>query len=318
MAERQDPLVNEAARQELMERPFYATGMLLSAEDFEAEQNYHRSRLARALAELHGYGTAAGLQVIYRQDPPSEAGDAMIEQVLVEPGLAVDRLGRVIEVPGPACLRLDRWWNSMAESPDAAEVGQLLGAYKPLPVQGVAETNALPFLGPLEASDLREEADNVVDEGVVILDLFLRYVACEAGKTPAFAAGPFDATDAVQPSRLRDSYELYLVPRGEEDLQEARPASPWQPILEEDEADRPAVLRSRVLSPRPFPTSEYAQTQKDTSAVFLARIAVQAHLAADDVMPKRLDPLPVRAVYINNLMRPFLFSPGAVAFLTGL
>src|SRR5512138_901827 len=107
MAERQDPLGYEASWRELLERPFYATGMLLTAEDFEAEQNYHRSRLARALAELHGYGTAAGLEVQYRQDPPKEPGDAPIEQIIVQPGLAVDRLGRVIEVPGAACLRLD-------------------------------------------------------------------------------------------------------------------------------------------------------------------------------------------------------------------
>jgi hypothetical protein len=320
MAERLDPLSNKHARRELLERPFYATGMLLSAEDFEAEQNYHRSRLALALAGLHGYGTVAGLQVRYQQDPPQRAGDAMIEQIMVEAGFAVDRLGRVIEVPGPACLRLDRWWSSMAESSDPAEVGQLVGAYKTLPdegIEGVAETETFPFLGPLRADDFREGPEDAVDEGIVVLDLFLRYVACEAGKTPAFAVGPFDATDAVQPSRLRDSYDLYLVPRGEALLQDARPVNPWQSLLDEAEADRPVALRRRVLSPDQFPTPEYAQTQKDTSAVFLARLALQAHPAEDNLAPRRPDPQPARAVYINNLMRPFLFSSAAVAALNG-
>jgi hypothetical protein len=42
------------------DRPFYATGVLLDAEDFLDEQTYHRGRLARALAYLHGTGTIAG------------------------------------------------------------------------------------------------------------------------------------------------------------------------------------------------------------------------------------------------------------------
>jgi hypothetical protein len=321
MAERKDPLGYQASWQELLERPFYATGMLLTAEDFEAEQNYHRSRLARALGELHGYGTAAGLEVRYQQDQPTNPGDAQIEQIIVEPGLAVDRLGRVIEVPGPACLRLDRWWRSMVESADPAEVGQLKGAHKPLPVDGVSEIDVAPFVGQLQADNFRTDPINnpgePVEDGVVVLDLFIRYAACEAGKTPAFAAGPFDATDAVQPSRLRDSYELFLVPRGEADLSQFLPVNPWAILLGEAEAKRPAELRRRVLSPRPFPAPEYAQIQEDTSAVLLARLALQAHMAQDDEAPQRPDPLPAIAVYVNNLIRPFLFSPIAVAVLTG-
>ena len=38
-------------------RPHYATGMLLDAVDFAAEQTYHRNRLARALAFVSGAGT---------------------------------------------------------------------------------------------------------------------------------------------------------------------------------------------------------------------------------------------------------------------
>ena len=37
-------------------RPNYATGMLLGADDFAAEQIYHRNRLARALAFASGAG----------------------------------------------------------------------------------------------------------------------------------------------------------------------------------------------------------------------------------------------------------------------
>ena len=91
------------------DRVHYATGMLLGAEDFQAEQDYHRGRLARALAYAMGYGTLAGLEVDWQ--PAQEAsGDtpARSERLLVTPGLAIDRLGRLIEVGGSRCLRLDQ------------------------------------------------------------------------------------------------------------------------------------------------------------------------------------------------------------------
>ena len=54
-----DPLYARPAA----ERPSYATGILLDAQDFTDEQTYHRGRLARALASLTGGGTLAGLRV---------------------------------------------------------------------------------------------------------------------------------------------------------------------------------------------------------------------------------------------------------------
>ena len=45
---------------ETRDRLYYAMGVLLDATDFDAEQAYHRGRLARALSYLHGMGTAAG------------------------------------------------------------------------------------------------------------------------------------------------------------------------------------------------------------------------------------------------------------------
>jgi hypothetical protein len=99
------------------ERPFYATGMLLDAQDFSDEQSYHRGRLARSLAFLAGSGTLAGLQVTY------VAGTStMPEEIRVEPGLAVDRLGRLIEVARPACLRLANWFATTS----AADGGDML------------------------------------------------------------------------------------------------------------------------------------------------------------------------------------------------
>jgi len=71
----------------------------------------------------------------------------------------------------------------------------------------------------IEAQDGAGEArradliENVATEGagkVLVLDVFLRYAVCAHGKTPAFAAGPFNATDYVVPSRLADAFELTI------------------------------------------------------------------------------------------------------------
>jgi len=62
-------------RQENPDRVNYVTGVLLGAEDFQAEQDYHRGRLARALAYAMGHGTLAGLEVSHH---PAQAADATI------------------------------------------------------------------------------------------------------------------------------------------------------------------------------------------------------------------------------------------------
>jgi hypothetical protein len=151
-------------------RLYYAQGVMLDAQDFSDEQNYHRGRLARALQYLFGTGTVAGLRVSF---------EAETEEVVIDPGLALDPLGRLIEVPRRCCLRLREWYRAQRDQ-------DLQGGW--------------------------------IDEGgtpLLIADVFVRFVVCENGKTPAFAAGPFDALDAVQPSRLRDGFEFALVIRGE-------------------------------------------------------------------------------------------------------
>ncbi|MCI0744222.1 MAG: hypothetical protein L0Y58_02350 [Verrucomicrobia subdivision 3 bacterium] len=180
MSTRNDPLLER----QLPDRLFYATGMLLDQRDFEDEQTYHRNRLARALAYLHGSGTAAGLRVSWA--PPIAAGsdpqfpEGREGELELTAGLAIDRLGRLIEVPRRACIRLKRWF-------DEQEIDRL-----------VAGLHSGFYNG-------------------VVVDLFIRFVACERGKTPAFASGPFDATNAAVPSRVRDAYELKLFIRPESD-----------------------------------------------------------------------------------------------------
>jgi hypothetical protein len=252
MSTKSDPLIKPPG---VVDRLHYAVGVLLDDEDFRAEQSYHRARLARALAYLHGSGTVAGLHV-----PPISGDD---EQLLVQPGLAVDRLGRQIELQRPACIRVSAWFSEQ-------EADELNRATYDAPFPGVT----LP--------------DDVVIAQGVVADLFIRFVVCERGKTPAFAAGPFNALDAVEPSRLRDGYELSLVLRQNS---APLPAPPWPEVETTDLAAFQRTARAALLNAwregtafnrlgdlNPLP--EHVEGQ-DPSALFLARLVIPATRNAD-------------------------------------
>lgn len=261
------------------DRVYYATGVLLDAQDFDDEQLYHRGRLARALAYLHGSGTVAGLEVKWEKATADRS-----ERLLVKSGLALDRVGRIIEVPRDACLRLDRWFDGETDA-------HLIGAFKP------------------SASG-------------VVADVFVRYVACERGKTPAFATGPFDALDAVKPSRLRDGYEVTLYPRQEPDPPPL-PQSAW-PALSGDNGAKKSALQDAIFAawhegndswdqdgPNPLP--EHVPGQ-DRTSVFLARLVLPATLPGGGGRPLRT----AKDVVVDNRSRRFVYPPAALARWVGL
>lgn len=159
------------------ERVAYSNGMLLDTSDFEAEQAYHRGRLALLTRYLHGTGTVAGLEVeIDTVDSP---------MIVVAPGLGIDRVGRILESPQPLCMRLDHWVEDRRrEAPSAL------------------------------AESFRTGAGGAPDH--VVADVFLGFRACEIAKRPAFGQGDFDALGAVAPLRLRDAVEATLVIRTED------------------------------------------------------------------------------------------------------
>jgi hypothetical protein len=133
-----------ARAREARTRAFYATGVLLDAQHLDAEQLYDRRWLARALSYLHGSGTLAGLEVTWEK-----ASGGRSERLLVKPGIALDRLGRIIEVPRDADLALDRWLDGQSDA-------HLIGGFKPS-LQGV------------------------------VADVFVRLVPGEPGETPRSA-----------------------------------------------------------------------------------------------------------------------------------
>jgi hypothetical protein len=286
------------------DRPHYATGVLLDAEDFQDEQTYHRSRLARALAYLHGSGTVCGLAVA----PPRPLGDDF--ELAVQPGLALDRYGRLIEVPRPWCIRLNRWYAALADA------GNALG---------------------------RAALRNALRGDRVIVDLFVEFELCERGRTPSFAEGAVDATDANVPHRLRDAFRFRLAPRDiDPDDPATLPGARFAALTGATPEARLAELKTRVLGAfdgtlarpgeRAFPQVgeprlAYAREQPLTlppaaagetaqllspAAVFLARLRIPA-ADTGPVSPPEPDFAAMSAADIDNLSRAFVFPGDALA-----
>lgn len=270
------------------ERVYYALGALLGVEDFADEQTYHRGRLARVLSFLCGCGTLAGLKVDW-QGPAKDPN----EEIIVRAGIAIDRLGRIVEVPRDACIRLDSWYQGQT------------------------------------ASDLVQGFSAAA--GGVLVDVFLRFASCERALQPAFAAGPFDATDYVTPSRVRDAYQLDLVLRKERVDKNGNPdpggapplpVNPWPDFsAEADLAKRHGALRDAIYASwtapahqrdglgNLVPLAEHAANQ-DPTAIFLSRITIPAAAgnpparSVANIVPKDdgrpfVDPLPALARWMG-------------------
>ncbi len=293
-----DPLYTRPAP----DRPFYATGMLLDANDFLDEQTYHRGRLAQAVAFLSGGGTLAGLRVVHQA--PDAASDTA-EQIRVEPGLAVDRLGRLIELSRPACLRVERWFEARvaADGGDAVRRATYPRAADNLP--------PLPsLLSPRANAEAGVDPAPPLPALALVADVYLRFIACERGLTPSFAEGPFDALDAVTTSRLRDAYELLLVLRGDLDVgRDGLPDLGRDLAGIADLAERRAALQDEVLEAFPAsgrsgqegglaPLDEHPR-DLDPSAVFLARVLIPV---TADTIPQRQG----AAVLVDNWSRRFV------------
>lgn len=79
-----------------LERNRYFYGKLLTVRDFETEQKYFNDKHRLINRLLHGGGVVCGLQVVAVDD----------KTVSVEPGMALDYLGREIIVASPVTLKL--------------------------------------------------------------------------------------------------------------------------------------------------------------------------------------------------------------------
>ena len=87
-------------------------GMLLGVDDFETIDAYHRGKSWLHAAWLHRAGVVWGLGVSL---------DQARGEIRVEPGLALDGLGREVRLLDPACLNVGLWFAEHAEDPELAE-----------------------------------------------------------------------------------------------------------------------------------------------------------------------------------------------------
>lgn len=280
-----DPLAGTYA----VERVNYATGVMLQADDFEAEQTYHRGRLAQLTRHLLGFGTLSGLRVLA---PPPENN---LFEVKVEPGIAVDRHGRLIEVNGPQCIEIARWFASQSQ----------------------AKLRIATHNKPRTPHDK-----------AVVADIFLSAHVCGRGKTPSFASGPFDALDALVSARIAESPKLELVLRSEGNPDPDRPAHAgpqpsdiplpqnfWPEPSANNTEKLDAVLGSwdhgisdnigETLSP----LGEHVPG-RDSSAILLARIAVPV-TAENDPQGNVITRFDAgKSLIVDNTIRPFIYFPG--------
>jgi len=278
MSTHNDPLL----KQRDPDRLYYALGALLDEDDFTREQTYHRGRLGRGLAYLHGAGAVAGLEASIEEHDGEDV-------LMVSAGMALDRLGRIVEIPKAACLRVGRWFESQLADPIGHD--RLVNSFR---------------------------SRSGGDPDGVIVDVFVKFAVCERGKQPAFAGGNFDALDAIAPSSLRDSYQLELVIR-----EEAVPPVPVHgfPDLSGMTAGQ---MKQRVLQYKlqdawkesaawsgPGKTltllAEHVQDQ-DGTEVLLARL----------IIPATTPPLQRDAnvdIVVDNAIRQLVFSTSELAWL---
>lgn len=265
------------------DRPYYDTGVLLDREDFLDEQTYHRGRLARGLGYLGGSGTLVGLKASVQRN-------GEIVELQVGGGLAIDRHGRLIELPRPWCLRMREWVRSKTTDQLRAANG----------AQGI------------------------------VADLYVRFVACGRGRTPAFAHGAGDATDALVPGRVRDGFKCELVLRPEAKADPAAAAHlPRQrfaalralPPAQRVDAVRRALLDAWDTSlARPDGKVLAAQQEHgagvDPASVFLARVRIPSTGDDADGRPQ-VDLAAFDDSRIDNLSRAFVVPTDLLAAVFG-
>lgn len=225
-------------------------------------------------------------------------------EIAVSPGLAIDRVGRLIEVPTTVCIRIQPWLAS----------------------QSVSNLNS------------------ALQGGNILVDVFATFVPCTRGVTPSFASpDDYDATDAFSPDRLLDSFSMQLVLRSD-----PNPKLPQDPWLSTGSAPAAPVtstliqqLQKSILAANSGPAGTPPFTASgnvapgasqnppveippnfDPTSVFLGRITIPVTVGAPVTPPtfivNNFNFYLNNGNEINNLPRLFLYPLSLVARVIGL
>jgi len=268
-------------------------GALLTETHFELEQLYHRSQLARLALHLHGAGTIAGLDVSYE---PTSGPDV---EVKVRPGLAIDRLGRLVELQYESCLNLSRWLLQQDEN---------------------AASRARVVAG------LRDADDGIPQH--LVTDVYLAYHACARAPEPALASGNADTIDGVQASRILETGLLSMVirPQGDNREPSSLPATELteSPVPIDDLRNYKRLRSWDLVQPEEDPfriqaggdISEHvvAGQLQDGTEILLARLIIPVINDADQ--PVRFDDtVDLGEFPIDQSIRPYSYSSAEIALL---
>jgi hypothetical protein len=145
----------------------YHFGQLLGVDDFRAEQGFHVGRARRHQRLLHGHGVVAGYPVSYK---------SAISELRVGPGLAIDGLGRDLQLDADQCVNLAKWWAARVAAKDAG------------------------------FADLLDKIEFTID-----LDLVVCYATCLTDPVPAIAEPCAGAASDLAYSRVCETVRLQLV-----------------------------------------------------------------------------------------------------------
>ena len=275
-------------------RVSYSTGRMLGVEDFQADQDYHRGRLARVLVQLFGTGTVSGLLV-------QTDGNTNVQQMelQVTGGVAIDRVGRIIEVPRTVCIVLNDWLNQQMQ----AWQNQI--------------TNPVPGQPAIPDPNLA-----IRDGKNLMCDVFATFAPCSRGLTPCFASeDDYDATDAFAANRWLDSFAMQLVLRTDINPP-LTPVDPWKAggalpasgatLTAASEANLQNLLLGATAGPGAAAV-EYPPNF-DNTAVFLARLLIGATKGTPG-QPPTFD---LTQLTIDNNSRLFVYPAALLARLSGL
>ncbi len=296
----ENTLEQDASFDQPLKRVAYEAGMLLGLEATRDEQQYHRRRLSRHQYWLHGAGTLCGMSV--RADPATAPdNDPMPVRLLVSEGVGIDGFGRDILVNEPYCIDFGQWLKAQSEA-------QLLNGYE--------ETDGANYLH---------------------LDVTIRHHDCAIARQPVLARKLNLSTDAVQPSRLKDSVLLELqasMPDAEDRFH------PWSvhdaldgpaPTLNTDEqsmiddaAGNPGLQRQLALQAKLLHALDNTGVSADTASdrleedarILLAHIRIELdNLSTLLNATENTAVLNPNLIQINNLVRPFILTASQLAFL---
>lgn len=293
------PVTDDLQSQPAPERLYLHDGALLTQDHFRAEQLYLRGQLARLALHTCGAGTLAGLDVSYA---PAAGGSEV--EVQVTAGLAIDRLGRLVEVPFKSCLPLAIWMDQQRAVPETA--ARLQAGVR-------AAGSGLPTH--------------------IVADVHLSYHPCAQTPEPAFATGNADTIDAVQPSRILDGGRLDLVirPDGDDRTPSALSASTASqvsdpPTLAEVQRFKRELawdLTRSETDPFSLPAgadvSEHIVdgNEQDGSEILLARLTVPVITGGGGPRFDDSIDLTQTAFVPDQTLRPYSYSAAELALLAG-